>query len=218
MDIDPGALREGVLRFIIVVFSLALHEWGHAVAADRLGDDTPRLEGRVTLYPMAHIDWIGTILFPALAALGFFGGFAMIGWAKPVYTNPSNFRRGMFDEAIVTLAGPGMNVVLAFVGTIITIVAARFGAEPISEFGYLLLRINVALAVFNMLPIPPLDGSKFLMYWLGMSREAYAQIAGYGSLALLVLINVPGFGRLFGTLIGFAMLPFRLMLYHFIGG
>ena len=218
MDIDPGALRDGVLRFIIVVLSLSLHEWGHAIVADRLGDDTPRLEGRVTLYPMAHVDWIGTILFPALAALGFFGGFAMIGWAKPVYTNPANFRRGMFDEALVTLAGPFMNLVLAFVGTIIAIVAARMGSEPLAEFGLLLLKINVALAVFNLLPIPPLDGSKFLMYWFGMTREAYAQLSMYGSIALLVLINVPGFGRLFGTLIAFAMIPFRMMLYSFVGG
>ena len=215
MDIDPGALRDGVLRFIIVVLSLALHEWGHAVVADRLGDDTPRREGRVTLYPMAHVDWIGTILFPALAALGFFGRFAMIGWAKPVYTNPSNFKRGMFDEALVTLAGPGMNVVLAFLGTIIVIVAAKTGSMQLHEFGELVQIINVSLAVFNMLPIPPLDGSKFFMYWFGMTREAYAHLSMYGSFALLLLINIPGFGRLFTLLVAYAMVPFRLMQLSF---
>jgi Zn-dependent protease len=216
MDIDPGALRDGVLRFIIVVLSLALHEWGHAVVADRLGDDTPRREGRVTLYPMAHIDWIGTILIPALGAMGFFGSFRMIGWAKPVYTNPSNFKRGMFDEALVTLAGPGVNVVLACFGTILIALATKMGSPPLLEFGGLLVLINVSLAVFNMLPIPPLDGSKFLMYWFGMTREVYAQLSMYGSFALLLLINLPGSDRLFGRLIDFAMVPFRIMLRAFL--
>ncbi len=215
MDIDPGALRDGLLRFIIVVLSLALHEWGHAIVADKLGDDTPRSEGRVTMYPMAHIDWIGTIFFPLMAAFGFFGSFAMIGWAKPVYTNPSNFRRGMTDEALVTLAGPGVNLLLAFLGTIVVIIGARVGSQQVAEFGLLVLKVNVALCVFNLLPIPPLDGSKFLMYWFGMSREAYSQIAIYGSLALLLLINVPAFGRIFGTLMNVALIPFRLMLQTF---
>src|ERR1044071_2878675 len=123
MDIDMGALRDGVLRFIILVLSLSLHEWGHAIVADKLGDDTPRAQGRVTLYPMAHIDWIGTILIPAMSALGFFGGFSMIGWAKPVYTNPANFRRGMFDQALVTIAGPGVNFTLALLGTFAAAIA-----------------------------------------------------------------------------------------------
>jgi Zn-dependent protease len=215
LDIDPGALRDGLLRFIVVVLSLALHEFGHAIVADKLGDDTPRSEGRVTIYPMAHIDWIGTIIFPILAALGFFGNFAMIGWAKPVYTNPANFRRGMADEALVTLAGPGVNVLLAFMGTGVMILGYHLGSRPLLEFGELVLQVNVSLAVFNMLPIPPLDGSKFLMYWFGMSRDAYSHLAMYGSFALLLLINVPGFGRLFGILINFALVPFGLMLRTF---
>src|SRR4051812_37544376 len=124
MDIDMGLLRDGILRFIVVVLSLALHEWGHAIVADKLGDDTPRLEGRVTLYPMAHVDWIAAFLFPALPAIGFFGNFAMIGRAKRVYTTPSIFRGGIFDEALVPSAGPAMNVVLALLGTIAVIVAA----------------------------------------------------------------------------------------------
>jgi Zn-dependent protease len=215
MDIEMGALRDGVLRFIIVVLSLALHEWGHAIVADKLGDDTPRSEGRVTLYPMAHVDWIGTILIPGLAALGFFGGFAMIGWAKPVYTNPANFRRGMFDEALVTLAGPGMNLFLAVLGTICAIIGYRMGSAPLAEFGLLVLKVNISLCVFNMLPIPPLDGSKFLMYWMGMTREAYSQLSLYGSIALLLLINVPAFGKFFGMLVGIASVPFALMLRSF---
>src|SRR4051794_38474467 len=113
MDLDLEMLRQGLLRVLVLICSLALHEWGHAFVADRLGDDTPRSQGRVTLNPLAHIDWIGTVLIPLLGVLGFFGGLAGIGWAKPVYTNPSNFRRGMSDQALVTIAGPAVNFLLA---------------------------------------------------------------------------------------------------------
>ena len=208
-----AALREGVLRFIVIVLSLSLHEWGHAIVADKLGDDTPRLQGRVTLFPLAHIDWIGTILIPAMGALGFFGSFAMIGWAKPVYTNPSNFRRGMFDQALVTLAGPGMNLLLAFLGTIGAVIALHSHSHMFADFFFdIVVFVNVALCVFNLLPIPPLDGSKFLMYWFGMSEETYSRLAFYGSFALLILINLQGFRRFIVILITLAMRPFEALL------
>jgi Zn-dependent protease len=215
MDLDPAALQIGALKFIIVVLSLSFHEWGHAFVADRLGDDTPRSEGRVTIYPPAHIDLLGTIILPLLGALGFFGSFGIIGWAKPVYINPDNFKRRTFDEALVTLAGPAMNFFLAFVGTLILILARRFGSEELVFFGRLMIGINVGLFVFNLLPIPPLDGSKFLMYWFGMSRETYAQLAFYGGFALLLIINVPGFGKFFSFLAGIAAYPFGAMVRVF---
>jgi Zn-dependent protease len=215
MDIDPAVLRDGVLRFIVLVLSLTAHEWGHAIVADKLGDDTPRSQGRVTLFPLAHIDLLGTIIIPALGAMGFFGSFAMIGWAKPVYVNPSNFRRGHFDEALVTLAGPGVNIVLAFLATLGAIAAARMGSAPLAEFCMIVLHLNVALAVFNMLPIPPLDGSKFLMYLFGMSQELYMRLAMYGGFVLLLLINIQGFRRMIMMLIGLGLTPFRWMLLTF---
>jgi Zn-dependent protease len=213
MDIDMAALRDGVLRFIILVLSLSMHEWGHAFVADKLGDDTPRAQGRVTMFPLAHIDVIGTLIIPAMGALGFFGNFAMIGWAKPVYTNPSNFRRGMFDQALVTIAGPGVNVMLALIATLGAAAAAHLNSIPFAEFCQLVIVVNVALAIFNLLPIPPLDGSKFLMYWFGMSEETYARFAMYGGFVLLVLINIPGFRALVGTLIGFGLIPFQMLLH-----
>jgi Zn-dependent protease len=212
MDIDMAALRDGVLRFIVLVLSLSLHEWGHAIVADKLGDDTPRSQGRVTLYPMAHIDFIGTLLIPAMGAMGFFGNFAMIGWAKPVYTNPANFRRGMFDQALVTVAGPGVNLLLAFIGTLAAAVAVHMGSQPFAEFCNIVIVVNVALCIFNMLPIPPLDGSKFLMYWFGMSDETYSRMAFYGSFALLLLINLPAFRQLLSMLIGIGLVPFDMLL------
>lgn len=210
MDIDFGELRIGILRFIVLVCSLALHEWGHAIVADRLGDDTPRSQGRVTLYPMAHIDLIGTILIPALGALGFFGSFAMIGWAKPIYTNPANFKRGMFDEALVTLAGPAVNLALAFIATVLAALAHRY-FPSLSLLCGIVLMVNVSLFVFNMLPIPPLDGSKFLMYWFGLSQETYARVAFYGSFALLLLINLQAFRQFVGMLIYYALVPFNVL-------
>jgi Zn-dependent protease len=207
-------VREGLIFFIILVCSLSLHEWGHAIVADMLGDDTPRSQGRVTTNPLAHIDPIGTILFPLLGAFGFFGKLAMIGWAKPIYTNPSNFKRGMFDQAWVTIAGPGVNFFLALFAVIAAAVADRnsWGIGPL--FGTI-CSLNISLVIFNLLPIPPLDGSKFLMYWFGMSEENYAQLSKWGGLILIVLINISAFRTFLGFLIGLASIPFNL-LYNII--
>lgn len=217
MEINLEALRLGSLYFIVMVCSLSFHEWGHAFTADRLGDDTPRRQGRVTLYPMAHLDWIGTILIPGLSMLGVFGGFSMIGWAKPVMINPSNFRRKNFDQALVTIAGPGVNLGLAIIGVLLAVVAARAAAAApsVELFCWIVVKVNVALMIFNLLPIPPLDGSKFYMYWFGMSEETYYRIAGYGGFVLLILINVTAFRVFLGRLINLAMGPF-FALFDFL--
>ena len=186
--------------------SLTLHEWGHARMADRLGDDTPRLQGRVTLNPLAHIDLFGTVIIPLI---GIFGGFAIVGWAKPVMIDPANLPKTS-DRAWVTIAGPGMNLLLALLATVASGLLIRFA--PGSEFHSLLsliVMINVALMVFNLLPIPPLDGSKFLMYWFGMKEETYAQFSRFGWLILMVLINLPQTRGLLGRLIYHAMQPFK---------
>jgi Zn-dependent protease len=210
MDLDPAALREAALYLIILVCSLALHEWGHAFVADKLGDDTPRSQGRVTLNPLAHIDLFGTILIPALGLLGFFGHFSLIGWAKPVYTNPSNFRRGQFDQALVTIAGPGINLSLALIATLGAAVCHHL-QPSVTPLFFMILEVNVALFVFNLLPIPPLDGSKFLMYWGGMSEETYVGISRWSGFLLLVLLNLSGFRVLLGELIAWGSFPFELL-------
>lgn len=214
MDIDPYALKMGAIKLIILVCSLALHEWGHAYVADKLGDDTPRREGRVTLNPLAHIDLIGTILIPAMGIMGMFGNFALIGWAKPVYTNPANFRHGYRDQALVTLAGPGMNVVLALLGTFGAIIAARANLRVVELFEFI-IGMNISLAVFNMLPIPPLDGSKFLLYFGAIKEETYVRISMFGGILLLLLINIPVFRDLVMSIIKVAQIPFILLLQAF---
>jgi Zn-dependent protease len=208
--ISTAELSQGLIFFIILVCSLALHEWGHAIMADKLGDDTPRSQGRVTTNPLVHIDPIGTILIPLLGAFGFFGNFSMIGWAKPIYTNPSNFRRGKYDQAWVTIAGPSVNFSLALIAVIAAAVADRFSWGIGSLFGTI-CSLNVSLVVFNLLPIPPLDGSKFLMYWFGMSEENYFQFSKWGGVILLVLVNIPVFRAFVGFLIHLASIPFNLL-------
>jgi Zn-dependent protease len=195
-----------LLSYLIVVASLTLHEWGHAMMADRLGDDTPRSQGRVTLNPLAHIDLVGTVILPLL---GIFSGFPLIGWAKPVYINPDNLPKTA-DRAWVTIAGPGMNLILALVTTVALALLHRFSpASDLRPLLELILRINVGLMVFNLLPVPPLDGSKFLMYWFGMKEETYAQFSRFGWIILMVLINLPQTRGFLAALIHYSMQPFK---------
>ncbi len=203
-------LREALIYLIMIVSSLALHEWGHAYMADRLGDPTPRSQGRVTLNPVAHIDLLGTIVIPFLGAIGFFGGFSMIGWAKPVMINPSYFRRRNYDCAWVTLAGPGMNLLLALAALVLAAISYRV-FPSLNPLFLLLMQVNVGLMVFNLMPIPPLDGSKFYMYWFGMKEETYMRLSTWGPLVLILALNMQAGRDVLRTIFGLAYLPFELL-------
>ena len=205
MNLTSAQIYDALIAYLIVISSLTLHEWGHAKMADRLGDDTPRSQGRVTLNPLAHIDLVGTVILPLI---GIFSGFPLIGWAKPVMINPSNFEKKS-ARSWVTIAGPGMNLILALLAAVTLGLVARFApALAISPLIILVLQINVALMVFNLLPIPPLDGSKFLMYWFGMSEQTYINFARFGWIILMVLINIPQTRAAFGWLIWPYLRPF----------
>jgi Zn-dependent protease len=210
MNFDISTLRDILLSLIIVACSLALHEWGHAIVADLLGDNTPRSQGRLTLNPASHIDPIGTLLVPLLGALGVFGQLAVIGWAKPIETNPSRYKNRYRDMALVTIAGPAMNALIALLATVIAALLSRFYPKG-QELMFMILSINVSLVVFNMLPIPPLDGSKFFIYWFGMSEETYMNISRWSGFALLILINIPAFRGALGSLIQIASVPFAIL-------
>jgi Zn-dependent protease len=209
MGLTAYDLRMAAINVIILVASFIIHEWGHAIVADKLGDDTPRSQGRVTLNPLVHIDPFGSIILPVIGALGMMGGF-LIGWAKPVLTNPANFRRGHFDQVLVALAGPGMNVVLATVGAVGAAVANRMGLQA-AGLMHQIIAINVMLIVINMLPIPPLDGSRLLLLFGVMRDEAYARFSMFGGFILLAILILRPTRAILFELMNLVATPFRVL-------
>lgn len=185
LNLSPSELIQAI---IIIVISLTVHEFGHSLMAIRLGDDTPRRQGRLTLNPFAHIDFIGFVM---LLVAGF-------GWAKPVNIDPRALKKPQRDEILISLAGPLANVLLAVAAALIVwaFVAARASISRTLLVGIFNVltqaaAINVGLALFNMLPIPPLDGSHLVTTWLTKVKMPLAvTYFRYGSLALLALIVI----------------------------
>jgi len=199
-----------------MLFSLSFHECAHAWVASRLGDQTARLQGRVTLNPMYHIDPLGTLLFPALVIfgplLGFRLPFMLIGWAKPTPVITRNFRNIVRDDNLVTLAGPVSNLILVLVGLIgLTVMAfvtpnggamvrtsfalslgfaETAGAQPIALLFSVAILINLSLFFFNLLPIPPLDGSHVVRNMLPYNAaQSYDRIGGWVSYLLMIFVG-----------------------------
>jgi Zn-dependent protease len=150
---------ELAFTLVILIVSIILHEVAHGYMANYLGDPTARLQGRLTLNPVSHIDPIGSLLFPAILVLT--NSPILLGWAKPVPYNPHNLP-GRYDETLVAFAGPGTNIIVALVfGFIIRFFGAGLEQELLSALSTIVY-INILLALFNLIPIPPLDGSKVL--------------------------------------------------------
>jgi Zn-dependent protease len=155
-------LASVVPAFVVLVCSLSFHEAAHAWTADRLGDTTARRLGRLTLNPLMHIDWIGTVLFPLLA---FYSGVPLIGWAKPVPVNPHNLVSPRRDIALVAIAGPVSNLLLAVGAAALLLLMPHDASESSATVAAILtlaVELNVLLAVFNLIPVPPLDGGNVL--------------------------------------------------------
>lgn len=208
----------GLTFYLILVSSIALHEFGHAYSADKLGDMTPRSQGRVTLNPLAHLDPIGTGLIPLIMIFGLTGGLAIIGWGRPVMIDIRSFppKQRVRNELIVTAAGPFMNLLIALGAAILGGLLYNVN-DRLTELCMIIISINSALIVFNLMPIPPLDGSHFMRYALGMSDEAYMRWSMYGGIILLVLINVPAFRHIMGFFIELVSLPFVWLLVLMAG-
>lgn len=206
--IDFGQLFIG---FLVLLFSLTVHEMAHAWTADRLGDPTARLLGRVSLNPAVHVDPIGTVLFPLLAA---FSGVPLIGWAKPVPVRVGNLRRHRRDYMLVAAAGPASNLVLAVLASIalqaMPISPGNVGSldvsAPLAILAMRAIEINVLLAVFNMIPIPPLDGGTVLAGVLpGRFAALFDALTPYGFLLIYALM-------LTGVLATFVAPPYYFLL------
>jgi Zn-dependent protease len=163
------------------------HEFAHAWTAARLGDDTPRQEGRLTLNPLAHVDWLGTVILPAVTSLA---GAGFLGWGKPVATDPSKLKGGWNGLALVALAGPASNVVMALLlGLIATLVS-----PSLADIAVRAILLSLYLALFNLLPVPPLDGSKLLLA-ARLPVAIYQELGRFGFVLLLVAFTASGLGR-----------------------
>ncbi|MEK7579244.1 MAG: site-2 protease family protein [Patescibacteria group bacterium] len=177
---------EIIFGIIVLILSIILHEVAHGYAAEALGDPTARYAGRLTLNPIPHIDPVGSIILPLVT--WFSGGF-IFGWAKPVPYNPYNLRHGVWGEAWVAAAGPITNIAIAFIFGLLI----RFAPIPsgLIEIFQLIVVVNISLAIFNLVPIPPLDGSKILFALLPPSKQniRYA-LEQYGFILVIVFILV----------------------------
>lgn len=211
-------IRRGLILYLILISSLCVHEWAHAFTADKLGDRLPRSMGRVTLNPIAHMDPIGTGLIPLLMIFGplFLGSgmpLALIGWGKPVpisLPNPKTRRR---DDLLITAAGPLSNLLIASCIAFLGGFLKHLSPDLVSLCAHIIY-LNIALFIFNLIPVPPLDGSHFLKHALGMSEEKFQNYARYGFIIMIVLINLEGFRHLMSSAIHFfGSLLFYLMLY-----
>lgn len=173
------------IAFAALIVSLSVHEAAHAWSADRLGDPTARLLGRVSLNPAVHVDPIGTILFPLIAMVS---GVPVLGWAKPVPVNTFNLRRNWKEKyMLIAAAGPASNLVLATIAAILLRVTAGRGIA--SQALFFMVQLNVGLAVFNMIPVPPLDGGNVLAGVLrGSAAEAFNRLRPWGFLLLYALM------------------------------
>ena len=206
-----------VFEFVMLLFSLSFHECAHAWMASRLGDQTARLQGRITLNPMYHIDPVGTLLFPALIIFGpfigfsFFSGF-LVGWAKPTPVITRNFRKIVRDDNLTTLAGPVSNALLVLIAFVVLAVYAKAvpdqrmtilapfviylttgsvsATQPIVLICFLAILINLMLFFFNLLPIPPLDGSRVLRNLLPYNAvQVFDRIPIWVSYLLMIFVG-----------------------------
>ena len=185
-----------LITVVAAVLSITVHEVSHGFAAYKCGDNTAKIYGRLSLNPLMHIDWIGAL---CLVVFKF-------GWAKPVPLNSFNFKNRKRDIIIVSLAGPVSNFILAFVAMLLVPVlkVSSYPMQVLATFLITLVYLNIGLGVFNLIPIPPLDGSKILGEFLsGGAKYRYLSFERYGSLVLLLVFAIRPLNNIFSSFLGF---------------
>lgn len=212
-------IREGGILYILLLIAITMHEYGHALFADKLGDPLPRAEGRVTINPTAHMDTMGTVILPLLTiAFSMGSGFPMVfGWGKPVNVLLENPQTCKKIDIISTLGGVSMNLVIALISAILLAVFEILAMPDFSQIALTSIYLNCVLFVINMIPVPPLDGSVFLRYFTRISVETYFTIARWGIVILIALINIPFTSRIIMGLVQFLATIFIFIASFLIG-
>ena len=215
MMLDWTQIRYVGIMYLILVASLTLHECAHAWVANWLGDPTPRQQGRTSLNPIVHMDILGTVILPIYTLAVNLGGF-LIGWGKPVIIDKSYFKNKVWGDIACSLAGPAANLILA-TGIIVLGSPFMFLAPRIGGLLLQVVALNCALAVFNLLPLPPLDGGCILRHGLRLSEAMNQKIAQWSFIIIIVLINIPIFRQTLGMCIQiliYGMLSIAKGLYN----
>ncbi len=211
-------LQRIVVWILPVIFAITVHEVAHGWVARKYGDNTAFMLGRLTLNPIKHVDWVGTIILPGILLIS--GTGFIFGWAKPVPVDPRNFKNPRRDMAIVALAGPVSNLLMAVGWALIIRIGVTIGAQteaislPLIYTGIAGISINLALALINLLPIPPLDGSRILTGILpGKLAWQYNHLERYGFIILLLLL----YTKVLGVILAYPMFAAQKIFFSIAG-
>lgn len=183
-------IREALLAYLFFIPLLTLHEWAHAWTAWKCGDDTAFKRGRVSINPVVHMDLLGTVILPLVGMLSrALGAGIIIGWGKPVPVDPTNLKHPRLQDSLIAMAGPAMNLVLAFVLVgcvkVLMLKEYRMLADILGQMAI----ISLFLCFFNLIPIPPLDGSHLVMNLVRMSYDTYVRLSLMGFVAVIILLQ-----------------------------
>lgn len=184
-----------LIGYLWFLLAMTVHEWGHAWVASRFGDDTPRLEGRVTLNPLAHISFLGSVVIPLVVFL-FHPKVAVLGWGRPVMVDSNNFKHKKLGDILCSLAGPFLNLAFGLIVLLLGL-AIENNHRYFARLCCVGAEVNVALGLFSLIPFPPLDGARVWKVIMGIGEEAFAAFSGMGSFLLIILINLPIFVHYF---------------------